>query len=150
MKCLLSSNRGFTLVEVVVSLVVFTSIMLVFSATVPQARKAAEQNGQYAQALSLCQHKIDQMRAVGFGRLNYTELEDAEIIDTDPSNQSYYSFDGVDGISDYLINPDARITITALDSKTSQVTAAITWQGSSTNSKTSNATLTAIITNVTE
>jgi len=93
------SNKGFTLVEVMISLITFAVLTVIFGATVPLAKKTAHMNGQYAQALSLCQHKIDQLRAVGYGRINYTELSDAGIIDDSPTT-SPFSFNEVDQVED--------------------------------------------------
>ena len=81
----LGSSAGYTLLEVTLSLFVFAVAVVIFAGTVPTAAKTAYLSGQYAQATSLCQHKIDQARAVGYGRLNYTELSDAGIIDDSPT-----------------------------------------------------------------
>ena len=123
------SSPGFTLLELVMALFVLSVITLIFACTVPSAAKMAHMNGQYAQAASLCQHKIDQMRAVGFGRLTYTELHDAGIVDGSPSSQPY-SFAGVDSVNDYL--PESSATV-RVDQVTGQlhvlkVTATISWK----------------------
>jgi prepilin-type N-terminal cleavage/methylation domain-containing protein len=148
MKRLKTKRGGFTLIEVVISLAVFTMVILVFAVSMPMAEKSADMNGQYAQAISLCQHKIDQLRSVGYGRITYDELSDAGIIDTSPSSGLYFSFTGVDNISTYLQNPDARIYITNVSTGIVEVTVTITWKKSSYETKTSTLTVKALITNV--
>ena len=143
----IASKRGFTLVEVVVSITVFSFLMLVFSTSVILAEKTSHMNGQYAQAISLCQHKIDQMRAVGYGRINYTELSYAGIIDDAPENLQY-SFVGVDEVANYLPNPTARINIQSIGTDKIKVTVTIKWKVASHESKTSSTSLSAIVTNV--
>jgi len=140
-------NRGFTLVEVMVSLMLFAVITLIFAACVPSGRKASEMNGQYSQAISLCQHKIDQLRAVGYGRINYTELSDAGIIDDSPSSLPF-SFVAVDQVANYLPRPTATLSIQDIAANQVKVTATITWTTTSYEAKTSTASLSAIITNV--
>lgn len=142
------SNKGFTLVEAVVSLLVFAVIVLIFAGSIVLAEKTARLNGQYAQAISLCQHKIDQLRAVGYGRLNYTELNDAGIIADYPTTSPYTFNNTSDEVENYLLNPVSTLTIEAVDAKTMRVTATITWRNSSNNSKTSTMSLTGLITNV--
>lgn len=141
-------NRGFTLIEVMVSLVVFAATSLVFAASVPLAEKASHVNGQYTQATSLCQHKIDQLRAVGYGRLNYLELSDAGIIDSSPISQPF-SFAVVDEVAEYLPQPTAVLSIE--DTATSgvrKVTVTITWKQAAHQADTSHLSISALVTDV--
>lgn len=143
----ITSKRGFTLIEVVVALTVFSFLMVIFATAVPLAERTGYMNGQYAQAISLCQHKIDQMRAVGYGRINYTELSDAGIIDDAPTNLPY-SFVGVDEVANYLPQPTATINIQNVTTDEIKVTVTITWKVASHLSKTSTVAVSAIVTNV--
>lgn len=146
MKRRIASQSGFTLIEVVISLIVFSFLMLIFAACIPMAKKTANMNGQFAQAISLCQHKIDQMRAVGAGRLNYEELSDAGIIDDSPTTQPF-SFVGVDEVDQYLASPTATVTITTVSDSVTKVTVVITWKTTGYESKTSTMTVPALIVN---
>ena len=141
------NTSGFTLIEVIVALAVIGALMLLFASALPGARKAANINGDYAQAISLCQHKIDQMRAVGFGRLNYTELNDAGIIDDTPVNLPY-SFTVVDEVANYLPQPTATINIQSISSKAVKVIVTITWKPTTYQSHTSTISVSALIANV--
>lgn len=143
------SNKGYTLIEVMVALVVFSFVAIIFATSVPLAIRSSAVNEQYAQAISLCQHKIDQMRAVGYGRLNYDELADASIID-DAQNTQPYTFAQVDEISKYLPCATATITIAPPSGTSNQLlaTVTITWKNNTYNSKTSSMSLRALIANV--
>lgn len=107
------ANDGFTLLEIVVSLGLFSLLVLVFASSVPLAKQATEANGQTAQAISLCQHKIDQCRARGGGGITYAELWETQVIDAIPATQPYstYSFTEVDSVSTYLPKPSATLTV---------------------------------------
>jgi len=139
-------NQGFTLVEVMLSLLVFVVLTLIFAGSVPVAYRTAKMNGQYSQALSLCQHKIDQLRAVGYGRINYDELSDAGIIDDSPTTPPY-SFSGVDRVADYLPHSTATLALTYGTGEV-KATATITWAVGTDLNKTSTVTLSAVIANV--
>ena len=45
---------------------------------------ASRMVGNYQQASSLVQHKIDELRSVGYGRLDFTNLRTSGIIDATP------------------------------------------------------------------
>ncbi|MDH7603165.1 MAG: type II secretion system protein [Armatimonadota bacterium] len=145
-KGLHSSRKGFTLVEVLLSLGVFVVLTLIFSASVPLAHRTAKLNGQYSQAISLCQHKIDQLRAIGYGRINYTELSDAQVIDESPS-YSPFSFTEVDSVEEYLPDPVTRLSV-QYGSGEITATATISWRSGTSTDKRSTVSLSAVITNV--
>ncbi len=142
-----TDNHGFTLIEVMISLTVLVALTLIFAACVPAARKAAAVNGQYSQAISLCQHKIDQCRAVGYGRITYDELFDAEIIDGNPTSLPY-SFVGVDEVASCLPQPTATVNVTDAGTNRLRITATVTWQNTTYEAKTSSMSLSAIVTNM--
>ena len=145
---LTTSCRGFTLIEVLVALTVVVALTTIFTATVPAARKAASVNGQYSQAISLCQHKIDQMRAVGYGRINYDELEPLYIDDSRTTPP--YNFAEVDQVADYLHDPTATLDVDSIPGRPNEVlvTATITWGTTTHESKRSSMSLSAVIANV--
>ncbi|MEN6358031.1 MAG: prepilin-type N-terminal cleavage/methylation domain-containing protein [Armatimonadota bacterium] len=144
-------SRGFTLVEVAVSLLAFSVVVVIFASSVLMAEKSAHVNGQYAQAISLCQHKIDQARAVGFGQLNDESLLTGEIVDS-VIGDSVYSFADQDSVADYLPRPEAATLAIEKpydgDTSKARVTVTITWHPAAYQNKTNTVTLAAIITNV--
>jgi prepilin-type N-terminal cleavage/methylation domain-containing protein len=149
---IITSRPGFTLVEVVIALFVFALLMLVFSGSISVSMRASRLNSQYIQATSLCQHKIDQLRAVGFGRIDYTNLRNYSgnaIIDSSPTTQPF-SFVTEDKIADVLPSPTATITTSFLDTakQIMKVTVTITWKNIASESATSTMSINAIIANV--
>jgi prepilin-type N-terminal cleavage/methylation domain-containing protein len=127
---LIKRKLGYTLIEVLVSLFVISMGAIMYTATLPMAAKGSRMVGNYQQASSLVQHKIDQLRAIGYGRLDYTNLLAAlDIIDAAPTG-SPYSFTTVDSLSS--IYPGATGTIAISDYSTSikQVTVTLTWSTS--------------------
>lgn len=64
-----SRRRGFTLAEVMLSLVVFAMMALMFGAVFPMSVRGAQYSGNYTQAVGLAQHKLDQLRAAGYTQL---------------------------------------------------------------------------------
>lgn len=89
-----TGNRGFTLVEVALSLVVLLMIVLVFAATFPLALRAASMGNNYNQAAFLAQHKIDQLRALGWGTIINSSLLSGASSTTDIANGA--NLDGTD------------------------------------------------------
>ena len=143
----IASKRGFTLVEVMFALGVMLVLTLIFAACVPVARKAAIMNGQYSQAVSLCQHKIDQLRAIGYGRINYDDM-DGLYVDVSPTT-SPYSFTEVDEVASCLIQPTTSVEVVknAADTKKT-ITVTITWKRLSTETARCRAKVVAEIYNV--
>ena len=143
------TNGGFTLVESAISLFIFACVVVIFAGSVILAEKSSHMNGEYAQALSLAQHKIEQLRAIGFGRLDYEGLDDpGSIIDHSPAS-SPYSFKEVDNVEDYLPNSTAKLYISYDSGTIARATVIITWNKSSKGqSKPSEVKLVALIPNV--
>jgi len=150
------SRKGSSLLEVVIALFLFALLVVLFAGSLMVSNAATGINGQYAQALSLCQHKMDQMRAYGYGKLNYADLEPL-IIDSSPSTQPY-SFTQVDGVNEILqlkdnnghaSSPTTAITITdhPSDPRIKVVTISVKWKSASHKVKNSSATLVGYIAN---
>jgi len=137
-------KRGYTLIEVIVALGLVAAGTLAFGAMVPMSARSARMNANYQQAVSLLQHKVDQCRAVGWGRLTYTELQNAGIIDASPTT-SPYRFTTVDTLT--AIYPAATGTLQVSDysSDIRQVTVTMTWTGSPVRQGNGTLTATALI-----
>jgi hypothetical protein len=102
--------------------------VLTFGAFYPTAARTSRMSGNHSQAVSEVQHKVDQLRAVGYGRLTHSELSAARIIDPSPTGMPY-RFDGVDGLANLLPNAQGTINITSAGTDLSRVTIRITWSG---------------------
>lgn len=127
----LSNQSGFTLIEEVMAIFVVSMLVICIMAIFPISAVSSKMNGNYAQAISLAQHKIDQMRAVGYGRLNYDDLNSSGIIDDSPTKNPY-KFNQVDNLSDFLPSSNGTINITESNllpglNGVKQVEVTITW-----------------------
>ena len=121
-------KSGFTLIEALVAILVISMTAGIFFSLIPMAFKTGKMVGSHQQAASLVQHKIDQMRGVGFGRLNYSELVDAGVIDPTPAS-SPFSFRDVDGLGSIYAKPTGTITIQNLSASLKKVRVDLAWTG---------------------
>jgi prepilin-type N-terminal cleavage/methylation domain-containing protein len=134
-------KSGFTLMEVMVSLLLIAATGTMFYGMLPTAAKTGKMQGNYQQASSIVQHKIDQVRGVGYGRLNYDDLLAAGIIDASP-NASPYSFKTVDGVASIFKTCTATMDVADFNAKVKQVTVTLTWTAGP--NKPSNGTMTVV------
>jgi prepilin-type N-terminal cleavage/methylation domain-containing protein len=123
------SNAGFTLLEVAIAIFVLAATATIFVGYLPTAMKTGKMVGNHQQASSLVQHKVDQLRGVGYGRLTYVELRDAGIIDEAPTT-SPYNFKQVDGLPSFFVNPVATVKVEDYTADIRKVTVTLTWTGS--------------------
>ena len=99
-----SKQQGFTLLETVFALTVFTMMALLFSAVLPISQRAARRNAYYAQAAALVQHKVAQVRAAGFPALQSpSALAALGIIDGGSATSSAVPYTASFLASDHLI-----------------------------------------------
>lgn len=63
------ARRGFTLMEVMFAGVILLLMSFLFAAVFPTAVRGAQYSGNYTQAATLAQHKMDQLRTAGYSRL---------------------------------------------------------------------------------
>ena len=117
-------SRGFTLMEVALALTVFILMTLMFASVFPMVARGSQFSGNYSQAAMLAEHKIDQIRSVGFLKLDYNDLNTQGIIDvmgTPPSGlPATYTFTSVDnlvtsGTTQGIFPPGSTGTITVQD-----------------------------------
>jgi type II secretory pathway pseudopilin PulG len=122
-------RRGNTFIELMFAMALVIAGGLIFAALVPPAVKTERMMSNYQQATSILQHKVDQLKGVGWGRLTYTELTDAGIIDSSPGS-SPYSFATVDNLTGYYRAATGTIAVSDFSSSIKQVVVTVTWTGS--------------------
>jgi len=137
-------RRGYSLIEVMVATFLLSLGVLIFSALAPVSAKAAKMNGNYAQAVSIAQHKVDQLRAVGYGRLNYTDLRAAGVIDASPT-AAPFKFDTTEGLANYFPVFTSSITFTDVATDLKQATVTVSWTGQGDKPTQGSATLVVLI-----
>lgn len=137
-------DRGFSLAEEILGIFLIAMLATIVVAVYPMAGASSKINGNQAQAISLAQHKIDQLRAVGFGRFGYSDLLAAEIIDATP-NTAPFKFNTIDALGTYLNGASGTITFTTISTTLTQADVTITWNASGRKQTAGTYTLTAII-----
>jgi len=81
------AQRGFTIVEIALSLIVFAMMAMMFGAVFPMAVRGAQYGSNYAQATLVAQHKMDQLRSAGYNKLVLPDtLKNLNIIDSATAN----------------------------------------------------------------
>jgi prepilin-type N-terminal cleavage/methylation domain-containing protein len=137
-------RRGFTWIEVLAAIFVTGITALIFSACFPMAARSQEMVADQQQALGLIQHKIDQLRAIGWGRLTYTEMRDAGIIDSSPSSGTF-RFTQTDGVVAIYQNGTGTISVSDFATNIRAVTVTVSWTGSAARQGNGSLSVTALI-----
>lgn len=143
--CLRRRQRGFTLIEVSLSLVIFAMMTLMFAAVFPMAVRGAQYSSRYAQAAALGQHKMDQLRTAGYSRLfnptGQNGLSSLNVINSVNPDGSYdfTQADSLvnDGVTHGPLPPGSRGTVTVANytqggvpgGTVALVTVSLTWTG---------------------
>jgi hypothetical protein len=140
------SRKGFSLVDTAIATLVMGFGVLIFAGFYPTAARCSRMSGSYSQAISEVQHKVDQLRAMGYGRLTYTELKNADVIDNSPSS-SPYRFEDVDELDSVLWDPIGTIAITDPSTDLRQVVITLTWRRSPQSKERSTHAVTILVTN---
>jgi Tfp pilus assembly protein PilV len=120
-------RNGYALIEVAVAMFLMVVGVMLFAILYPTAHRSARISSQYSQATSVVQHKIDQMRALGYGRLTYDELRAVGVIDAAPAGQPF-RFEQVDAVAAQLKAPVGTISLAAAGAKLMRVTVRLEWQ----------------------
>lgn len=142
----LRSRKGFSLVDTAIATVVMGFGVLIFAGFYPTAARCSRMSGSYSQAISEVQHKVDQLRAMGYGRLTYTELKNAGVIDSAPST-SPYRFEAKDDLGTVLWDPIGTIAITDAGTDLRQVVITLTWRRTPQSTQRSSHAVTILVTN---
>lgn len=141
-------QRGFSMMEVALSLVIFAMMTLMFGAVLPVAVRGANHGNNYSQAAALAQRKIDQLHAAGYSRVSdpgdgtaYPQLFAQKIVDGQNGPNSAgvgsYDFTAVDHLTGAggFFPPGSTGTIAVSPytgtsaGQVAQATVTITWTG---------------------
>jgi prepilin-type N-terminal cleavage/methylation domain-containing protein len=100
-------RRGFTLIEVTLAMMIFLAMVLMFAAVFPLAVRGSIFSNQYAQAVALCQHKMDQLRQEGFTNLGNSGsiLYNDGVIDQSAAPTAFpyqYTFTNCDNLASFF------------------------------------------------
>ncbi len=128
-------KRGVSLIDIVTGTMILAGGVLSYAALYPTAAQSSRLSTDYSQAMATCQHKVDQLRSIGHGRLNYSEMKAAGLIDNSPTSGSF-RFEGVDSVSTYLKSPVGTITFTDISSGLTRATVRLQWKSAITRTST--------------
>jgi Tfp pilus assembly protein PilV len=121
-----SSRRGVSLIDVVFSTMLMALAVLLFTALYPTSARSARMTADYAQASVVLQHKVDQMRAMGYGRLNYAQMLNAGVIDASPTTQPF-RFEVADQLSTSFWSPIGTISFSTVSTDLLRATVRLEW-----------------------
>lgn len=123
-----TGRRGFTMIELSITMLVFWMIILLFGAIFPVAIRGSNAGSSYAQAAQVAQHKIDQCRQQGYSNIYsstgsvMTHLNLVGIVDSTPApvqnpsgfpaNSVSYSFTNIDNLGSGAPLPGSTGTLT--------------------------------------
>lgn len=93
-----------------IAVLLLSFAVTVFASLYPLAMRLRSKSENTTQATTLCQKKIEQLRAVPFSSLTYSALQSNSIIDATPTS-SPFSFTTVDGLASKLPQGTGSITI---------------------------------------
>ncbi|MGC4046304.1 MAG: hypothetical protein QM758_21145 [Armatimonas sp.] len=111
------NRRAFTMLEVVLSILFFTMMVLLVATTVPMAARSSRQSSDSVQASSLILHKIDQLQSVGYAKQNGLTLASLRVVDDagtlpttndDGAGSGAADFTTTDHLSAYFVNAGAN------------------------------------------
>ncbi|HLO99216.1 MAG TPA: prepilin-type N-terminal cleavage/methylation domain-containing protein, partial [Fimbriimonas sp.] len=122
-------RRGFTWIEILVSIAVIVLAGGIMFATLPISAKSQVSADRYLEASGLVQRKVDQMRSLGYGRLSETELTTAGIAGAKVSTDKY-SFTSDDAGLTTFSNGTGTITISDFSSTIKQIQVDFSWKDS--------------------
>lgn len=127
----IGSRRGAGLIDVMLTLFLLGVAGMIFSAVFPTCIRSTKQAQEYKIAAAISQKKMEQLRAVSYDLLNYTQLTSRSVVDSSPGS-SPYSFTTVDSLSTLLPSGTGTLTVQDINSDTRQVTVTVSWRGTGT------------------
>lgn len=132
--------RGFTMVEVVLAIFLLAVVAVIFGALYPTSQRLTGGAKQRAVALMLAERRMESIKLLGYGNLNYEGLRAYGLIDDSP-NASPFSFTNTDNArqespSTMLPNGIGQIEIQDAGWDTRRVIVRVSWQGPNGNTQT--------------
>ncbi|MEN6372808.1 MAG: hypothetical protein ABFD64_12445 [Armatimonadota bacterium] len=123
------SNRGVGLIDVMITVMLLGMAGVIFTATFPTGHSALNQAEDTKKAVELAQKKLEQVKALGYESLSYTNLRAANAIDEDQTS-SPYNFTSVDNLAKSLASSSGTLEITNYAAGIKKVVATVSWNSS--------------------
>lgn len=119
-------RRGVGLIDVMITLSLLAIAGVVFVSTFPAGFSALRQTEETKKAVELAQKKLEQVKALGYESLSYTNLRAANAIDEDQTT-SPYKFTSVDNLVSALPASQGRLEITNYASGIKKISVTVNW-----------------------
>jgi prepilin-type N-terminal cleavage/methylation domain-containing protein len=126
----MKNRPGLSLIEVMIAVLVLSFAVTVFASLYPLAMRLRSKSENTTRATTLCQQKIEQVRAFAYTSLNYSGLQASGAIDASPTS-SPFSFTTIDGLASKLPQGTGTLTLShpGSDSDLTQIDVTVTWGG---------------------
>lgn len=119
------TRRAYSLIEVMFGIVLCGLAVATLSTMIPLATKGQRASREYLQMADVAQAKMDRLKALGYGRLNSTEIPAASI-GTATNVNNVYQFNLTRGV-DSVTNATGTVTVSDYDSDIKRVVVSINW-----------------------
>lgn len=127
MLAVLSSRRGSTLIDAMLTLLLVGIAGLIFTTCFPAASNCSRQAQEYKTANALAQTKMEHLRSLKYEIMNYDYLASNGFTD----NGNPQSFTVIDGVNSQLTNGTGTVTIEDATSDMYKLTVTVSWISSS-------------------
>jgi prepilin-type N-terminal cleavage/methylation domain-containing protein len=126
----MKNRPGLTLIEVMIAVLLLSFAVTVFASLYPLAMRLRSKSENTTRATTLCQQKIEQVRAFPYTSLKYSGLQGGGVIDASPAS-SPFSFTTIDGLATKLPQGTGSLTLSnpGSDPDLTQITVTVTWGG---------------------
>lgn len=128
-----SKHAAFTLVEVMIALLAFSFLIAIFGAMYPLGMRLNNDAKLRAEAVTIAQKTMDEVRFAGFGNLTYSGLVAYGVIDTSKASTpfSITSADGNNSPASRLPNGTGTLVVSDVAFDLKKVLVSISWRSSS-------------------
>ncbi len=124
---MITSRRGFGLVDAIAGIMLLAIVGAVFAALFPTSFGCSAQAREYRIAALLAQRKMEQLRALEYESLTRPLLRAGAIIDASPTI-SPYSFTETDNVAEQLPQGIGTLTINDTAEDRRSVTVTVSWR----------------------
>lgn len=128
-----STRKAFTLVEVMIALLAFSFLIAIFGALYPLGMRVNNDAKLRAEAVTIAQRTMEEIRLAGFGNLTYAGLLAYGVIGSSPTTSPYSitTAGGVNSPASRLPNGTGTLTVSNVAFDLQKVLVTINWRGSS-------------------
>ncbi len=126
-------TKAFTLVEVMIALLAFSFLIAIFGALYPLGMRVNNDAKLRAEAVTIAQRTMEEVRVAGFGNLTYAGLLAYGAIGSSPTTNPYSitNADGANSPASRLPDGTGTLAVSDVAFDLKKVLVTINWRGSS-------------------